>query len=94
VLTGTNSSLTLNNIQITNAGNYDALLTDGSGSVTSRVANLDVDPAFTKITTGSIVTVPGTAVSCAWGDFDDDGFIDLFIVQSRDLYCPTKSSVS
>src|SRR5947207_9752892 len=52
----TNSSLTLTNIQIPDAGDYDAVLTDGSGSVTSRVAHLEVDPTFTKITSGEIVT--------------------------------------
>src|SRR6185369_9589408 len=73
------SSLTLTNIQTLNGGDYDAVLTDGSGSVTSRVARLDVDPTFTKITTGSIVNDGGFSISCAWGDYDDDGFIDLFV---------------
>ena len=73
------SSLTLTNIQTLNGGDYDAVLTDGSGSVTSRVAHLDVDPTFTKITIGSIVNDGGYSISCAWGDYDDDGFIDLFV---------------
>ena len=73
------SSLTLTNLQTHNGGDYDAVLTDGSGSVTSRVAHLDVDPTFTKITTGSIVNDGGFSISCAWGDYDDDGFIDLFV---------------
>src|SRR5438128_2916034 len=47
----TNATLTLTNIQVINAGDYDAVLTDGSGSITSRVAHLEVDPTFTKITT-------------------------------------------
>src|SRR6266700_1482077 len=51
----TNSSLTLTNIQIINAGDYDAVLTNGSGSVTSQVAHLEVDPKFTKITTSLVV---------------------------------------
>src|SRR5438552_3572562 len=38
----TSSSLTLTNIQIINAGDYDAVVMDSSGSVTSRVATLDV----------------------------------------------------
>src|SRR6266516_802940 len=59
VANAVNSSLTLTNIQITNAGDYDAVLTDGSGSVTSRVAHLEVDPTFTKITKGSIVNDGG-----------------------------------
>src|SRR5881396_3229692 len=37
----TNSSLALTNIQITTAGDYDAILTDSSGSVTSQVAHLE-----------------------------------------------------
>src|SRR5450432_311229 len=38
----TNSSLTLTNIQTTNAGDFDVVLTNGSGSITSHVAHLDV----------------------------------------------------
>src|SRR6266516_5935225 len=38
VLNATNSSLALTNVQVTNAGNYVALLTDVSTSVTIRVA--------------------------------------------------------
>src|SRR3989442_14509884 len=44
----TNSPLTLTNVQLINAGDYDAVLTDGSASVTSRVAHLEVDPTFTQ----------------------------------------------
>src|ERR1044071_8753672 len=65
-----------------NAGDYEAVVTDGSGSVTSRVAHLDVDPAFTKITAGSIVTDSGNALGCAWGDYDNDGFIDLIVTSA------------
>src|SRR4051812_48796158 len=36
----TTSALNLTNIQIINEGEYDAVLTDSSGSVTSRVARL------------------------------------------------------
>src|ERR1051326_4492154 len=79
VPTATKSSLTLTNILMINAGDYEAVVTDGSGSVTSRVAHLDVDPAFTKITAGSIVTDSGNALGCAWGDYDNDGFLDLLV---------------
>jgi FG-GAP-like repeat len=82
LLTATNSALTVGDILISNAGHYDAILADRSGSVTSRVAILDVDPTFTKITTGSLVTVPGSGTACAWGDYDNDGFIDLLVTSS------------
>jgi hypothetical protein len=36
-------------------------------------------PAFTKITEGAIVTDGGSSYGCAWGDYDNDGFIDLVV---------------
>src|SRR5438552_2708711 len=36
---------------------------------------------FTKITTGEIVTDGGSSYGCAWGDYDNDGFLDLFVVR-------------
>lgn len=35
--------------------------------------------AFTKITTGDIVTTPAWYWNGAWGDYDDDGYLDLFV---------------
>jgi hypothetical protein len=37
---------------------------------------------FTKITSGTIVTSGGNGNNCAWGDYDNDGFIDLFVANS------------
>ena len=37
------------------------------------------DGTFTKISTGSIVTDGGNSSACVWGDFDNDGFLDLFV---------------
>src|SRR2546426_198727 len=50
-LTGaTNTSLVLTNVQTAKAGGYDVVAADMFGSATSRVATLEVDPTFTKIT--------------------------------------------
>lgn len=35
---------------------------------------------FTKITSGSIVNDGGWSRGCAWGDYDNDGWPDLFVV--------------
>ena len=34
---------------------------------------------FTKITTGAVVTDSTLSQNCAWGDFNNDGFVDLFV---------------
>jgi hypothetical protein len=44
---------------------------------------------FTKITAGAIVNDGGNSTGCAWGDYDNDGFVDLFVCnrnQSNFLY--------
>ena len=79
----TSARLTLTNVHTANAGDYDVLVTDRSGSIPSHVAHLNVDPTFTKITTGAIVTEMGTGTACAWGDYDNDGFIDLIVTSAN-----------
>jgi hypothetical protein len=76
---GTNATLLLTNIQLTNHGAYTVVISDLTGSVTSQPVTLDVDPTFTKVMTGPVVTTPGSFVSCAWGDYRNSGFLDLFI---------------
>jgi hypothetical protein len=73
----------LSNAQIANAGDYVFVLTNIAGSATSHVAHLDVDPTFTKITTGSIVTTFGITTACAWGDYDGDGYLDLIVTSAE-----------
>ena len=75
----TNRSLVLTNIQLAHAGNYSVVVSDSSGSVTSRVATVTLDSTFTKITTGSIVNDCGQSWGCGWGDYDNDGFIDVVV---------------
>jgi hypothetical protein len=42
------------------------------------VTALETAP-FTKITTGDIVTAPAWYWNGSWGDYDDDGWLDLFV---------------
>jgi len=54
---------------VTNRQNFGNFLYQGNG-----------DTAFTKITTGSIVTDIGNSNSSAWVDIDADGDLDLYVV--------------
>lgn len=73
------SLLSLTNVTAISAGPYAVVVSDASGlSVASRVASLRVDRAFTKITTGSIVTDRGDFQSAGWADYDRDGYPDVF----------------
>ncbi len=60
-------------------GDYFLVASTVSGSTTGSVVTLSIDPAFTKITTGQLVTDPGSSRPAAWGDYDDDGFPDVFV---------------
>jgi hypothetical protein len=37
---------------------------------------------FTKVSSGPVVTSRGNANNCSWADYDNDGFIDLFVANS------------
>src|SRR6266542_2389749 len=51
----------------------------------SEIATPDVDPAFTRISTGPVATDGGDSSGAAWGDYDNDGFIDLFVANNPSL---------
>lgn len=81
----TAANLAIPNVQTNNAGTYWAVVTDFDGSVTSRVARLqviDASQAFTRITNASdapFVNDPGAYWGSAWVDYDRDGDVDLFV---------------
>lgn len=71
IVSATNFSLTLTNVQLTNAGTYTVVVSDPSGSVTSSNALLTVNsgpsvtgPADVTTCPGSPVTFSATATGC------------------------------
>lgn len=59
---------------------YLDLFATGGANVPSAIFRNNGDGTFDKVTTGSIATDPqGEAYGSAWGDYDHNGFMDLFI---------------
>jgi hypothetical protein len=65
-----------------NDGDFDLFVSNYSGA-NNNLYNNNGDGSFTKITAGAIVNDGGSSVGAAWGDYDNDGDIDLFV--SNDL---------
>jgi hypothetical protein len=78
VSNATNTVLALTNIQIAQSGLYAAVVTNISGVVTSQLARLDLVSGFTPVTNNILGRVP-SAIGAAWGDFNNDGWVDLFV---------------
>src|SRR5262249_11924360 len=55
------------------------------GAVMITMINTRAQTPFTRITTGARVNDPGAYALCSWGDFNNDGFLDLFVAGFNDL---------
>src|SRR5438105_14309087 len=51
--------------------------------ILSLIAMLPANAQFTLITNGAVVTDGGDSTGCAWGDYDNDGYLDLFVANLR-----------
>ncbi|MEO8666716.1 MAG: FG-GAP-like repeat-containing protein, partial [Ignavibacteria bacterium] len=60
-----------------NDGDEDLFVSTGSGN--NLLYRNDGNGVLTKITTGVIVTDGGTSRGCSWGDYDNDGRLDLYV---------------
>ena len=63
-----------------NDGFLDLYVATGFGNFINYLYHNNGDSTFTKITTGDIANDITYSVACLWGDYDNDGFLDLFIV--------------
>jgi len=69
-----------------NDGDLDLFLTGGMGAGDNQdLFRNDGPDGFVRITEGAIVNDRGSSVSAAWGDYDNDGYLDLFVSNNSGL---------
>jgi len=79
----TGRTLVLNDIQIEQAGEYYVVVGDAdSQPVQSNLATVTVDPRFVKITEGDIANDREPSYSSTWLDYDGDGHLDVYLLNS------------
>ncbi|MFQ5824499.1 MAG: FG-GAP-like repeat-containing protein, partial [bacterium] len=61
-----------------NDGDLDLFVANWNNENNFLYAN-NGDGTFTRITTGTIVNDGGNSTGCIWGDYDNDGYLDLFV---------------
>ncbi len=83
LLNATNVTLAISNVTVADAGGYMAAVWNASGNSTnSRTTILTVDSTFSRIMTGALVVATPEQWGCAWGDYDNDGYIDLIVANA------------
>ena len=63
-------------------GYLDLMVGNGLGDANALYHN-EGDGTFTRVTTGAIATTIGDTGGVTWGDYDNDGDIDLFAANWR-----------
>jgi len=63
---------------------YTDLFVSNEGGQNDFLFHNNGDGTFSRITTGSVVTSGGNSTGCAWGDYDNDGFLDLFVANNNE----------
>lgn len=74
----TNAQLRLTQVPLDAAGDYEVLLSYANGTARSTSVRLVVDGTFTKIHGDSVVMEREDSSVAVWGDFDGDGWQDLW----------------
>ena len=64
-----------------NDGNIDCFVVNWYG-VNNLLYKNNGNGAFTQITSGNIVNDGGYSETASWGDYDNDGFLDLYVANS------------
>ena len=80
IVTDNNKSYCTSLADYDNDGDFDVFV--GNWGENNSLYSNNGDGTFTKVTVGPVVTDIGNSVSCSWGDYDNDGYLDLFVANS------------
>jgi len=64
-----------------NDGDQDVFIPSDRGA-NNLLFNNNGQGSFTKITTGNVVNDGGNSVGASWGDYNNDGYLDLFVANA------------
>jgi hypothetical protein len=64
---------------VVNQGGPFAISYGVTNAFTNFLYHNNGDGSFTRVLSGSLVNEVADPLGCAWGDYDNDGFLDLFI---------------
>src|SRR5262249_45318433 len=63
-----------------NDGYLDVFITScGNSAEPNQLYHNNGDGTFSRVTIGDVVTAQSCSTGAAWGDFDNDGYLDLFV---------------
>lgn len=69
----------IHTIDIDNDGYLDLFITQLFPTLYCRLYKNANGKSFSKVTSGNLTTISGFITGAAWGDYDNDGLIDVFI---------------
>jgi hypothetical protein len=76
------ASRSVNWADVNNDGRLDLFVTN-EGTQNENLYRNNGDGSFTKVTGGPLLTASGRTMSSSWGDYDNDGDLDVFLANDQ-----------